>query len=266
MMDKKSCFLCAWRATCQKRFSVTTDMSFNIFCPDYSRDVTIRESDIDKLIVEQQIEHWKKQKQPKYPYIITVSRETGSGGSAIARMLATDLGMDLMSGQIIQRVADKAKMNPKVIEYMDEKAISTFDSIINSFFSSRHIWPTEYFRHLSRVILTIGKHGNAIVVGRGAHLILPRETTFRVRVIAPPEYRMQRLMTNYEYSEKEAKAYMKQRDTDRLAYAKKYFHSDPADLFQYDMVLNTEKIGTEGGANSVKMAFYDWQSKRQPVH
>lgn len=262
MMDRRACFICAWRATCQKRYTVSSDMNLNVNCPDYSRDVTIRDVDVDRLLVEEQLEKWKKEKKPKYPYVITVSRESGSGGSEISRILARELGMDLMGGQIIQKVAESSKMSTKVIESLDEKAVSSLDSLVNSMFTARSISPTEYFRHLTQVILTIGKHGNAIVVGRGAHMILPKEETFRLRVIAPMEFRVKNLMASRHYTKREAEEYIKKRDGDRVAFLKKHFQVDPADPLHYDMVINTEKMGLEGAAESVKAAYLAWIAKK----
>ena len=262
MMDRRACFICAWRATCQKRYTVSSDMNLNVNCPDYSRDVTIREVDVDRLMVEEQLAKWKKEKKPKYPFVITVSRESGSGGSEISRILASELGMDLMGGQIIQKVAESAKMSTKVIESLDEKAVSTLDSLVDSMFSARSISGTEYLRHLTQVILTIGRHGNAIVVGRGAHMILPKDETFRLRVIAPITLRTQRLMKSRNYTKKEAEEYIRKRDGDRVAFLKKHYQTDPADPSQYDLVINTEKIGLEGAAESVKTAYLAWVTKK----
>lgn len=39
-MAKTICAICAWRATCQKMFSVS---GRDIKCPDYVRDVSIKE-------------------------------------------------------------------------------------------------------------------------------------------------------------------------------------------------------------------------------
>lgn len=47
--DKKYCSICAWRANCQKRFNVSTDSSGNVHCPDYTRDLAIKEKDIEEV-------------------------------------------------------------------------------------------------------------------------------------------------------------------------------------------------------------------------
>jgi hypothetical protein len=46
--NKRYCSICAWRATCQKRFSVTTDATGSVHCPDYTRDMTIKDQDIEE--------------------------------------------------------------------------------------------------------------------------------------------------------------------------------------------------------------------------
>ncbi|MBU2054013.1 MAG: hypothetical protein KJ936_00210 [Proteobacteria bacterium] len=49
--ERKFCSICAWRENCQKRFSVTTDASGSVRCTEYSRDLSIKDKDID--LVEQ---------------------------------------------------------------------------------------------------------------------------------------------------------------------------------------------------------------------
>ena len=48
--ERKYCAICAWRANCQKRFSVATDAQGFVHCPDYSRDMAIKDSDIDDAV------------------------------------------------------------------------------------------------------------------------------------------------------------------------------------------------------------------------
>ena len=257
-MDRKVCSICAWREHCQKRFQVATDPMFNVNCPDYTRDVQIKDSEIEAKIVQEQLEKWQREKAQENAFTITISRQAGAGGSEIARVLAKKTKMDLMAGQIIQHVAESSKMSTKVVETLDEKAITTMESWINSMFVSRHLWPSDYLKHLTRVIATIGRHGNAIIVGRGAGYILPPETTFRVKIIAPLEYRIQSMMRIRNLSRAEAQSYIEKRDGDRIAFVKKYFQADAMDPLNYDLVINTEKVGIEGAVDTILIAFRDW--------
>lgn len=44
-MSRQHCVICAWRETCAKRFSVADS---GAKCPDFSRDVTIKDPDDNK--------------------------------------------------------------------------------------------------------------------------------------------------------------------------------------------------------------------------
>lgn len=46
--EKRYCSICAWRGTCTKRFSVSTDSNGMVHCPDFTRDLSIKDKDIDE--------------------------------------------------------------------------------------------------------------------------------------------------------------------------------------------------------------------------
>ena len=49
-IEKKYCAICAWRVSCQKRFGVATDAQGFVHCPDYSRDLSIKDAEIDEAV------------------------------------------------------------------------------------------------------------------------------------------------------------------------------------------------------------------------
>lgn len=179
----------------------------------------------------------------------------------MARRLAAELGMDLIGAEIIQQVAERARTSEKVIASLDEKQVSQMDSWIDSMFQTRHLWPDEYLRHLTQVIGTIGKQGNAIIVGRGAQFILPPQEAFRVRLIAPREIRIRNVMRDSESGFKESERYVYKTEADRNAFHRKYFNDDCAKAEYYDLVVNTGYMGIEGAVASVKAAFAVWKSQ-----
>jgi cytidylate kinase len=254
MLDKRVCSICAWRENCQKRFLISVDAHFNVHCPDYTRDVRIKDSEIEEKIVEYQVDRWSRSEKSNLDVVVTISRQAGAGGSEIARRLAEEFKMDLIGRQIIQHVAKSARMSTQVVEFLDEKAVSRIDSMINSMFVNRHLSSDVYFSHLTRVIATIGEHGNAIVVGRGAHLLLPKEKTLRFRFIAPQECRILHFMKSREMTRAEAQGYVEKRDADRKGFIQKYFKADADDPSHFDLVINTEMLGIEGAFLTVSTA------------
>jgi cytidylate kinase len=243
--DVRVCSVCAWRETCQKKFVTVVDTFCRVHCPDYTKDVRIKDNEIGDKIVEYHLERWRSIGKPKLDFVVAISRQTGAGGSEIARRLAEEFTMDLVGRQLIELVAKSTKMNVKMVELLDEKAVSRIDSMITSFFVARHLSPDVYFRHLTRVVAAIGERGWSIIVGRGAHLILPREKTIRLRFIAPAESRIWFFIKTRQMTHAEAQRYVEKADADRSGFIKKYFKADADDPTNFDLVVNTGDLGIE---------------------
>lgn len=216
-------------------------------------------------MVEEQLAKWKsatteqKAVKAKPAPVITISREPGSGGTEIARKLAQELKMDIVGAQIIQKIAESADISAKLIESLDEKQITRRDDWLSSLIENRHLWVDAYLRHLTKVIGTIGKQGNFIIVGRGAQYILPPEDTFRLRFIADMEVKIKNVMRDFGSSREDAVKYVIKTDSDRRAYLRKYFNADVTNPSDYDMVINTGKLGIDGAVETVKVAFAAWK-------
>ena len=214
-------------------------------------------------LVEEQLQKWnlrgteRKTRSVKPGASITISREPGCGGTEIAKRLSAELGMDLFGGRIIQKVAESAEISDKVIQSLDEKERTRRDDWLTSLFETRHLWPDRYLHHLSKVIGTIGRYGNAVILGRGANYVLPRETTFRVRIVAPMEFKVKRVMRT---TRDEAEKYVLKTEAERRAFIRQYFHTDLTDIEHYDMVINMEKISIDGAVEGIKCAFLAWKA------
>jgi cytidylate kinase len=221
-------------------------------------------------IVGEQIAKWQRQRieqkrktETYHPRpCITVSRDPGSGGTETARRLAKDLGMDLIGSKIIQQVAERADISEKVIASLDEKEVRVRDFWLDSLFRTRHIWPDEYLRYLTKVIGTIGKQGNTIIIGRGGQFILPPEETFRVRLIAPREIRIRNVMRDSNTDCETAERYVYRTEADRNAFHCKHFGTDWTNPIYYDLTLNTGVMGIEGAVAAVEAAFATWDHLR----
>ncbi len=249
--DVRVCSVCAWRETCQKKFITPVDTFCRVHCPDYTKDVRIKDSEIGDRIVEYHLERWRMIGRPKLDFVVTISRQAGTGGSEIARRLAEEFKMDLVGRQLIDLVAKSTKMDVKMVQLLDEKAVSRIDSMITSFFVARHLSCDVYFRHLTRVVAAIGERGGSIIVGRGAHLILPRDKTIRLRFIAPKESRIDYFIRTRKTTHDEAQRYVERNDVDRAGFIRKYFKADADDPNNFDLVINTGEMGIETAYTAV---------------
>lgn len=210
---------------------------------------------IEKIVEDQALQWQKlnanKKTEPEGINVITVSREYGSGGSIIAKMLADKLGYDLFHREVIHEMAKSAKTSERIVQTLDEKGLSLLEESIAALVNDRYLWPDQYLRYLMRVIGTIGRHGNAVIVGRCANFILPPEKNLRVRVVASLSRRLQIIAQRRNVSASEAQKIVLKTDHDRRSFSHKYFYADLSDPVHYDMIINTDRVSYETAVESI---------------
>jgi cytidylate kinase len=211
----------------------------------------------DKIIEEQfkkwQVDQRTKYKKPIRP-VITISRLPGAGSKSVAQKLADELKIDLFDSEIVEEIAKNAKINERIIQTLDEQDRSIFDDWINAL-GENHMWSYQYLAHLTRVITGIAAHGHAIILGRGASYILPKEVCFRILIVAPLQTRVSNVMKAFSVSENEAKRHIARKEADRKAFIRKYFNADMMDPMNYDLVINTENFDINSVTKIVEEGF-----------
>jgi cytidylate kinase len=202
--------------------------------------------------VKGQIDRWQRKKQPQVTVpVITVSMEPGSQGTLIAKMIADMTGFDFFHRDIIKEIAQSVKMSEKVIDSLEKGRLSGIEDLIDSIVNKYYIHPDTYLVHLMKVINTIARHGHAVIVGRGANFILPSETCFRVRVVAPLEYRVKNVADAYGTAADAAKKRVLVRQSRRTAFVRQAYNEDISDPLNYDMVINSANLSIECAAEAV---------------
>jgi cytidylate kinase len=202
-------------------------------------------------MVEQQMTKWqmerKKHDIPEYkrPMVVTISREPGSGGRIIAEKIAERLGWDLFYQEVLNEMAKSAKVTTTFMDTLDEKGLNTLDEWISSLVHERHLWPDQYLQHLMKVIGTIGRHGRAVVIGRGSNFIIPQELRVSIRVIAPLDARVKQIAKAFNLPKDEAERRAIHTESNRKAAIRKYFNADIADPLNYDLTANTGMLSLD---------------------
>jgi len=210
-------------------------------------------------IIEEQVQRWqimqKEGKEEKEGVsVITVHREPGSGGRVVATRLAEKLGIAIFHQEVINEMAKSADVSEKLVETLDERGLSILEDWISSLVHERHLWPDRYMQHLMKVVGTIGKHGRAVVVGRGANFILPPEKRFSVRIVGPQAWRINNVAKEFDMSSEDAKRRVMRTESDRRAFIRKYFNADIADPTNYDLVINTATLNVDDAVKVISSA------------
>jgi hypothetical protein len=216
---------------------------------------------VDQL-VNQKILLWQEERRiaaRKRPEgqdpMICVSREYGARGAAVGRMVAEQLGFQFYAQELIQEIAEVARVRQQVVASLDERLQDSISEWVTGLMKRDGFSPSDYLRNLSRVVLTLARHGKGVVVGRGAHFILERKSTLRVRIIAPLETRVARIAERDGMAPGEARATIRRIDAERVAFNRRHYGADLADPANYDLVLNTGTLGLEGATNQIVGAF-----------
>ena len=210
-------------------------------------------------IVEEQARRWQilqkeDKKERESISVITISREPGSGGNILAKQLSEQLEFDLFYQEFIHEMAERTQVSVRLLETLDEKGVSVLEEWISSLVDKRHLWPDRYLQHLMKIIGTIGKHGRAVIVGRGANFVLPPEKRLSIRVIAPMETRLKNVSQEYGVAVEEARPRILKTESNRKAFVKKYFNDDITNPLNYDLIINTGILSIDDAANAVKGA------------
>jgi len=189
---------------------------------------------------------------------VTISRELGSGGKEVARMLSDLMQWQLYDKEILDYMSENMNVHKSVLESVDEKTVSWIDNQLVPLLagkSANRVKQTSYYKHLVEVLLVIAEHSRAVIVGRAAGFVLLREKGLNVRVIAPLELRCQRYATSHSLALEQATSIVSSEEKDKYRFVKNFTGKDINDPKYYDIVCNTEKIFPKSVAKLIWRAF-----------
>lgn len=174
---------------------------------------------------------------PEGPWL-TVSSETGAGGSAVARDAAEELGWQVFDHEILAAIASHAERRGRLLADFDEHPLSTLGDLVAHMVVPGHTTRAAYELELVRVIAGIGKKGRAVLIGRGANWVLDPRFGLRVRVIAPREARVAAIASRDSIAESAAARRVERADEEKAAFIRQVYRREIADPAGYDLVVN----------------------------
>jgi cytidylate kinase len=175
-------------------------------------------------------------------FTIAISREAGANGSAVGRLLGERLGWPVYDYELVERIANDMGLRSELLESVDEKRMSWLQELAESFSSETSVTESAYVRHLVQTLLTLAIHGECIIVGRGANVVVPVDTSLRIRLVAPLRARIATVQERRNVSFEEAQRWIEKTDRERARFIKDHFHKDANAPHLHDLVLNTSRL------------------------
>lgn len=187
--------------------------------------------------------------------MIVMSREYGARGAEVGRLAAERLGFQFHSQELVHEVAKQARVRQQLVASLDERARDDIEQWVSELMDDGAFSPTDYLRNLSKVILSLGRHGKGVIVGRGSQYILDPKRTLRVRAFAPLDARVRRIASRDGLSRGDARTKILRIDAERTAFYRQHFDKDQADPHDYDLLLNTATLPVDACVDMVVRAF-----------
>lgn len=176
---------------------------------------------------------------------VTISRQLGSGGDELAAAISSRLGWEVYDREILTAIARQTHSRERVMAELDEKSVAPFQEFIARLLVRDDPSQLEYVREMADVIWGLAKKGHAIILGRAANWFLAERYGLRVRVVAPYELRVERVMQKLKSSQAEARKVLQAHDVKRRVFVEQYFGQDINDPLGYDLIINTEALDAE---------------------
>lgn len=226
------------------------------------------ESENINAMIERQLKLWETQKQisqkkldeeshPKL--LITISRAMGAMGEEVATKLSRLTGLQLFDKEIMEAIAKNSGVQSQIVELLDEETKSDLVHWLKGTLKGEIFGKSDYIKSLTRSVGSIMKHGEAILVGRGANVILGMKRGFHLRIVGSLTIRAERVAKKMNISQKEAEKIVKESDKTRAIFIKKSFGMHAGDPSFYDMVLNSDCLDLD---DTVELALLAYSKKK----
>lgn len=203
--------------------------------------------------------------------IITISREYGSGGRLIGKLVSENLGYSFYDREIIDMAAQESGLSPEFIKKTEQNLSSGFlyNLLLGTSYSGSNGTPSslngpqmlpladQVFNAERKVILDLAKKGSCVIVGRCADYILntsdeiDSKELLNVFIYGDLEEKLKRIEELYKEPEQAAKKNIQQIDKRRANHYNTFTEATWGDRKNYDLMINSSTAGIEETARII---------------
>ncbi len=182
--------------------------------------------------------------------VITISREYGSGGRYIGKLVAEKLGIQLYDKQFVEKLAEDTGLSEKYIEDNEQKR--TFLEILNNGYYSGLNNSDDLFIRESELIGEVADKESCVIVGRCADFILKdKENVLKIFIDSSLQDKINRATEYYNLDKNKAQKEIKRINKLRENHYKYYTEREWKDPSNYDICINSDSLGIENAANLI---------------
>jgi len=194
--------------------------------------------------------------------VITIARQYGSGGKTIGEMLAKDLGISCYGREIIKMASEDSGISEQLFSRMDEQLdVGLFKKLTKNIYSGKLVPPESHgfvseknlFNYQAKIIKGLADQESCVIIGRCADFVLQDyENVASIFIHADEQFLMDRAMERNSMTTKEMKRHIEKINKHRSDFYKYYTGCDWSDARNYDLCINSTKLGFEKCVEEIK--------------
>ena len=182
--------------------------------------------------------------------VITISREYGSGGRYVGRLIADILGIKFYDKDFIKKLAEETGLSEEYIESNEQKR-NSLSNLNNGYYFGLDN-RDDLFLKESELIKEVASKESCVIIGRCADFILKDEKNIvKIFIYSDMENKIKRAIEFYGMDKEKAKKEIKQIDKLRGNHYKYYTGSDWNNHSNYDICINSDTFGVEKTAELI---------------
>jgi cytidylate kinase len=175
--------------------------------------------------------------------MLTISRQYGSGGDEITRLLAAELGWRMLDNSRVEQLLVEKGFPQAVVETFNERRPDLWHRL-----GARE----RYLHYLKLASYEFARQGECIILGRGGQLMFAEVPgVLKIRVAAPLQDRVRKLGEETGKDLRKALLSAQHSDNERSGFHRFHFHADWDSSYLYDLVINTHQLSHRGAADLI---------------
>ena len=193
-------------------------------------------------------------------FVITISRQFGTGGHEIGAELARRLQVKLLDKQILNEVAKRNRVVEEAMEKIEARNPLWRDDFTNfyqTYMSKAEYDGTEHdqtshelFDAQAETIRKIAAKESCVIVGRcGFHIFAEHPNALKIFIQSSEDCRKRRIAEKYGLDMRDAAAMVVDNDYSRELYTKTFTGKDWTDARNYDISIDVRKFGINGAVD-----------------
>ena len=195
-------------------------------------------------------------------FVIAITRKCGSGGTTVGQLLADEFDINMYDRELLKLASENSGISLKLFENADERVKGSLLYRISKRVYGGELIPPEsndftsdenLFNYQAKVLRELARDESYVVIGRGADYILRGlPNVFSFFLFADESDCIARIKNRLCYSQGEAIRYIKKMDRYRSEYYTYHTGEKWESPFQYDLCINTSKLGVQRTAKMIR--------------